>query len=261
MARPESPPFESTSSSTRRHAIGDHLRAVARNQKDVFQRRHGGESTPRPSRQWYACRRWPGCLPSPRTALAVLTGLNLLNYLDRYIPFAVLPVVSAALHLSDTQAGLLQTLFIGIYIAGVARRRLAGRPAQPLRHRGDRRARLERRHLRLGPGACVRGAGAGARADRRRRSELPVVTPSLMSDFYPARPSRPRAGDLLRGDPGRHRRRLHRGRRRSEAHFGWRAAFFIAGGPGAAAGARVLLAFRDPPAGALRRDGRASAEP
>ena len=39
-------------------------------------------------------------LPSPRTALAVLTGLNLLNYLDRFIPAAVLPAIVADLHLS-----------------------------------------------------------------------------------------------------------------------------------------------------------------
>ena len=55
-------------------------------------------------------------LPSPRTALAALTGLNLLNYLDRFLPFAVLPALSASLHLSDTRAGLLQTLFMGSYI-------------------------------------------------------------------------------------------------------------------------------------------------
>jgi len=55
-------------------------------------------------------------LPSPRMALAVLTGLNLLNYLDRFLPFAVLPALSASLHLSDTRAGLLQTLFMGSYI-------------------------------------------------------------------------------------------------------------------------------------------------
>ena len=50
--------------------------------------------------------RWkPGQVPSPGGALAVLTGLNLVNYLDRYVPFAVLPAMSAALSLSDPQAG------------------------------------------------------------------------------------------------------------------------------------------------------------
>ena len=51
-------------------------------------------------------------LPSPRAALAVLTGLNFLNYLDRFIPAAVLPAIVADLHLSGTQAGSMQLVFI-----------------------------------------------------------------------------------------------------------------------------------------------------
>src|SRR6185295_12342596 len=50
--------------------------------------------------------------PSPRTALGVLTGLNLLNYLDRFIPAAVLPAIVADLHLSGAQAGSMQLVFI-----------------------------------------------------------------------------------------------------------------------------------------------------
>ena len=50
--------------------------------------------------------------PSPRAALAVLTGLNLLNYLDRFIPAAVLPAIIADLHLSGAQAGSMQSVFI-----------------------------------------------------------------------------------------------------------------------------------------------------
>src|SRR5215471_17405661 len=51
-------------------------------------------------------------LPSPRTALAVLTGLNFLNYLDRFIPAAVLPDMSRELHMSGAQSGSLQFAFI-----------------------------------------------------------------------------------------------------------------------------------------------------
>jgi MFS family permease len=54
-------------------------------------------------------------VPSPRAALALLTAVNLLNYLDRYIPFAVLPALSRTLRLTDAQAGSLQTLFILSY--------------------------------------------------------------------------------------------------------------------------------------------------
>ncbi|MEA2697450.1 MAG: transporter, Spinster family, sphingosine-phosphate transporter, partial [Myxococcales bacterium] len=52
---------------------------------------------------------------SARTALGVLTGLNLLNYIDRFIPSAVLPSIIATLHISDAQAGSLQMFFIITY--------------------------------------------------------------------------------------------------------------------------------------------------
>src|SRR5690349_24928113 len=51
-------------------------------------------------------------LPSPRASLAVLTGLNFLNYLDRFIPAAVLTPMSAELHMSGTKGGSLQFAFI-----------------------------------------------------------------------------------------------------------------------------------------------------
>ena len=54
-------------------------------------------------------------LPSPRAALGILTGLNFLNYVDRFIPAAVMPAIIAALHLTDSQAGSLSTLFILTY--------------------------------------------------------------------------------------------------------------------------------------------------
>ena len=46
-------------------------------------------------------------------ALGVLTGLNLLNYLDRYVLPAVEESVKAALHLEDGQSGLLASAFLG----------------------------------------------------------------------------------------------------------------------------------------------------
>src|SRR5215468_9879208 len=52
---------------------------------------------------------------SPRAALSILTGLNLLNYIDRYIPAAVLPSIMAALHINFAQSGRLQSLFIYTY--------------------------------------------------------------------------------------------------------------------------------------------------
>ncbi len=44
--------------------------------------------------------------------VALLTGLNFLNYMDRYIVAAVLPKIQAELVLNNTEAGLLATVFL-----------------------------------------------------------------------------------------------------------------------------------------------------
>jgi MFS family permease len=48
----------------------------------------------------------------PAAILALLTGLNLLNYLDRYVLSAVLPRLIQDLGLSNLEAGLLATVFL-----------------------------------------------------------------------------------------------------------------------------------------------------
>ncbi|HKB81094.1 MAG TPA: MFS transporter, partial [Thermoanaerobaculia bacterium] len=65
-------------------------------------------------------------------ALAVLTFINLFNYLDRWVVAAVVESIKhSELHLSDTQLGLVGTGFILVYTA-----------ASPLFGlMGDRRAR------------------------------------------------------------------------------------------------------------------------
>ena len=52
----------------------------------------------------------------PRTALVVLTALNLLNYIDRSVLFAVQPMVQSEFHLTNTQVGYLTSAFLGFYI-------------------------------------------------------------------------------------------------------------------------------------------------
>lgn len=52
----------------------------------------------------------------PWTALTLLTTLNLLNYIDRSVLFAVQPLVQTEFHLSDAQIGYLTSAFIGFYM-------------------------------------------------------------------------------------------------------------------------------------------------
>jgi MFS transporter, Spinster family, sphingosine-1-phosphate transporter len=52
----------------------------------------------------------------PRTALVVLTALNLVNYIDRSVLFAVQPMVQAEFHRSNADFGLLSSAFFIVYM-------------------------------------------------------------------------------------------------------------------------------------------------
>jgi MFS transporter, Spinster family, sphingosine-1-phosphate transporter len=52
----------------------------------------------------------------PRTALALLTALNLLNYVDRSVLFAVQPLIQREFHRSDAEFGLLSSAFFLFYM-------------------------------------------------------------------------------------------------------------------------------------------------
>src|SRR6202049_1849273 len=52
----------------------------------------------------------------PRTALIVLTALNLLNYADRNVLLAVQPLVQDEFHLTNAQIGYLTSAFLGFYM-------------------------------------------------------------------------------------------------------------------------------------------------
>lgn len=191
----------------------------------------------------------PARLPSARSALAVLTGLNLLNYIDRYVPVAVLPSIIASLGLTHAEAGSLGTFFILSYS-------LVSPAAGWL---GDRHPRFRLAAIgvfvwsvaTIGSGLATTFAGLiAARAlIGVGEASYSVVTPSLLSDFYPpayrgralsffyaAIPVGSALGYALGGAV--------------EAQLGWRWAFFMAGAPGALLAA-LLLTMRDPPRGAL----------
>ena len=198
-------------------------------------------------------------LPSPRAALAILTGLNLLNYLDRSVPAAMMPSIIAALHLTDAQAGSLGTLFILTYSV-----------ISPMSGwLGDRRPRFQLAAVgvfiwSLATFASGLAPTYAALVFARAltgvgEASYTVVTPSLVSDFYPAArrgralaifyaaiPVGSALGYVLGGF--------------MNAHFGWRWAFFIAGVPGMLL-AITLLFLRDPPRGALDVGTRAAEGP
>ena len=185
---------------------------------------------------------------SARTILGVLTGLNALNYADRYVGAAMLPLIIAGLTLSDAEAGLLQSIFV-VSFAFVSP--LAGWlgdrwPRLPLAAAGVMvwsaatvASGLAPTYVALLLARAVIGVGEGS---------YTVITPSVLSDLYPAeRRSRVFAifyaaipvgtalGYAVGGTVG--------------SAFGWRTAFFVAGVPGALL-ALLLLALKEPRRGA-----------
>lgn len=196
---------------------------------------------------------------SARTTLAILTGLNFLNYVDRYVPAAVLPSIKKALLLSDAQLGSLQSLFMLTYVLVSP---LAG-------WLGDRRPRFQLAAAGVFVwSAATFGSGLAptflalvlARAlTGAGEASYTVVTPSLLSDFYPASrrgralaifyaaiPVGSAIGYVLGGE--------------IDHRLGWRWAFFVAGLPGAAL-AFLLLFLREPPRGALDPERKATPTP
>jgi MFS transporter, Spinster family, sphingosine-1-phosphate transporter len=185
----------------------------------------------------------------PGATLAVLTGLNALNYLDRFMVAPLLPLIIISLGLSDRQAGSLQSAFILVYA-------IACPGAGWI---GDRHARLRMAALgvmvwslaTVGSGivATFGGLLLARAAVGIGEASYSVITPSIISDHYPA-DKRARAlsifyaampfgiaiGYVMGGQIG--------------ARYGWRPAFFVAGGPGILL-ACMLLLLREPTRGRL----------
>jgi len=189
-----------------------------------------------------------GRVQSARAALGVLTGLNVLNYADRYVGAAMMPLILSSLALSDAEGGLLQSAFILSYSLVSP---LAG-------WMGDRWARLRLAAagvLVWSVATVASGLAPSYAALLLARTVIgvgeasyAVVTPSLLSDLYPperrarvfaifyaAIPVGTAVGYALGGTIG-------------EA-FGWRSAFFVAGIPGAVL-ALTLLCLAEPERGA-----------
>ncbi len=185
---------------------------------------------------------------SPTAILAALTGLNALNYLDRYVGAATLPLMLASLSISDAAGGLLQSAFILTYAI----------VCPFIGWAGDRspRMRLAAAGVFVWSAATVASGLAPTYAVLLAaraivgvgEASYAVVTPSLLSDCYPperrarvlgifyaAIPVGSALGYVVGGLVGE--------------HVGWREAFFVAGAPGVVL-AFVLLMLREPRRGA-----------
>ena len=186
---------------------------------------------------------------SPTAALGVLTGLNALNYLDRYVVAATLPLILAGLAISDAAGGLLQSAFIITYA-------LACPAAGWL---GDRQSRMRL----AGAGVLVWSVATVASGLAPTYAWLliaravtgvgeasyAVVTPSLLSDHYPPERRSRVLGIFYAAIPVGTALGYVVGGLIGEAS-GWRAAFFVAGAPGAVL-AFLLLGLSEPVRGRL----------
>ena len=192
-----------------------------------------------------------------RYVLLLMVGINLLNYLDRYVAAAVAPQVQDELHLTNSEVGLFGTAFLLVYAIA----------AIPFGYWGDRGVRktvigvgvtiwsiatvltgFARNYAQLFLSRAVVGIGEA--------SYYPAGT-SLMSDWFP-KEQRARVMSLWGAGSTIGIALGYAGGGYIADALGWRAAFFIAGIPG------LVLAFlafqmREPLRGAVEKAGPAVA--
>jgi MFS transporter, Spinster family, sphingosine-1-phosphate transporter len=194
-------------------------------------------------------------LKSAGMGLAVLSFINLFNYLDRFlVPALFESLKHSELHLTDTQLGNLMSAFVIVYTLA----------APFFGALGDRYARP--RLIAFGV-ACWSLATAfagfatsfGALLVARAsvgigEAAYGTIAPSLLSDYYPAdRRGRIMAIFFCAIPVGSALGYVVGGI--MDVHFGWRIAFFVAGIPGLVLAA-LCLGMRDPPRGS--QDGEAA---
>jgi MFS family permease len=187
-------------------------------------------------------------LSSAGFALAVLTLINLLNYLDRFVVSALAETLKhSPLALSDLKLGSLMTSFLLVYLF----------TAPVFGALGDRRSRP--RLIACGVGiwslatALSGFAGSylallGARAAVGiGEAAYGTIAPALLADYFPAnRRGRVMAVFFCAIPIGSALGYIVGGL--VDAHYGWRMAFFVAGVPGLILAALTLM-LRDPARG------------
>jgi MFS family permease len=190
-------------------------------------------------------------LPSRRaayTALGLLTAINLLNYLDRYVVAPLVTSLKRDMALSDTELGWLLPAFILVYMLTAPLFGLwgdRGRRAYPMAlgiglwSLATMLSGLAQSYGQLLGARALVGVGEAA---------VVAITPALLADLFAPAAGRARVfayfnaalpvgaalGYLVGGIVGH--------------HYGWRAAFFVAGVPGFVL-ALAALRLPDPPRG------------
>ena len=192
-------------------------------------------------------------LNSAGWGLAILSFINLFNYLDRFlVPALFESLKHSELKLSDTQLGLLMSGFLAVYTL-----------AAPLFGvLGDRRARPKL--IAFGVGCwslatSLSGFAGSYVALLAARASVGIgeaaygtIAPSLLSDYFPAaRRGRVMAIFFCAIPVGSALGYVVGGL--MDVHFGWRVAFFVAGVPGLAL-AVLCLWMKDPPRGSQDTD-------
>lgn len=187
-------------------------------------------------------------LKGAKTVFTMLFFINLFNYIDRQVLYAVFPLIKTDLGLSDGQLGMLASAFMIVYmLVSPFIGYLADRTARP---------KLIAASAVLWSLATVACAGVKNYAQLLvarsfigiGESGFTAISPSLVSEHFPARqrarvmalftmalPIGSALGYLLGGKLGQ--------------DFGWRAAFLMVGVPGMLLGL-MALTLRDPHRGA-----------
>ncbi len=183
----------------------------------------------------------------PHYALAILLAVNLLNYIDRQVLYAVFPLLKADWQLSDTELGFLGSAFMICYMVS----------APLIASLGNRfgRLRLATAGLVIWSLATVQaGLASGYQMLLAARTTVGIgeasfgtVSPGLLSDYFPrarrgrilsyfflAIPVGSAIGYLLGGLLGQ--------------YWGWQTAFLMVGVPGLLL-ALPLSLLREPPYG------------
>ncbi len=191
-------------------------------------------------------------LPKAGLALAILTAMNLLNYIDRYVPSAVKEPLKTDLHLTDAETAWPLTAFVVVYMIASP---IFGSLADRYPRRGVIAAGVALWSLATAAAAWATGfwtflaaralVGVGEAA-------YATLSPAMLSDYYPptqrnrvltwfyaAIPVGAAIGFGLGGWLGQ--------------HYGWRTAFLACGLPGLLAAAAVFW-VPEPPRGTFDAD-------